>query len=123
MHIACQNDQLEVVEAIATMVTQWINSSDEDHDLQTPLHIASEKGYVRIVKALVNHNAKLRPMRNGATPIHAAVQKGNIEVVEVLLSEYHGAVNTTDDNGKTPLHYAARYCGGHPEIVTALIKG
>ena len=122
MHLACQNDQLEVVETIATMVTQWINSSDEDHDMQTPLHVASEKGYVRIVKALVKHIAELRPMRNGATPIHVAVQKGNIGVLEVLLSEYRDAVNTTDDNGKTPLHYAAQYCGDHPEIINALIE-
>ena len=124
MHLACQNDQLEVVETIATMVTQWINSSDEDNHMQTPLHIASERGYVRIVNALVKQNAKLRPTRNGATPVHLAVQKGNIEVVEVLLSAYHDhdAVNTTDDNGKTPLHYAARYCGNQPEIVTTLVE-
>ena len=122
MHLACQNDQLEVVETIATMVTQWINSSDEDNDMKTPLHVASEKGYVKIVNALVKHNAKLCPMRNGATPIHLAVQKGNIEVVEVLLSAYHDAVNTADNKGETPLHYAAQYCGDHPDIITALIE-
>ena len=122
MHLACQNDHLKVVETIATKVPQWINSSDEDNDMQTPLHIASEKGYVRIVSTLVKCNAKLCPTRDGVTPLHVAVQKGNIEVVESLLSAYHDAVNITDNRGATPLHYAACYCGDHPEIVTALTE-
>ena len=122
MHLACQNDQMEVVETIATMVPQWINSSDKDHDMRTPLHVASEKGYVKIVNALVKHNAKLCHIRNGATPVHIAVQKRHIEVVEALLSAYHGAVNIADNKGATPLHYAAQYCGDHPEIINALIE-
>ena len=124
MHLACQNNQVEVVKTIATMVPQWVNSSDEDKDMQTPLHIASERGYVKIINVLVNHNAKLHPARNGATPIHLGVQKGNIEVVENLLSAYHDqyAVNIADNKGQTPLHYAARYCGDHPELVTTLIE-
>ena len=119
MHLACQNNQLEVVETIATMVPQWINSSDEDNDMQTPLHIVSEKGYVRIVNALVKHNAKLRRIRNGATAVHLAVQKGHIEVVKVLLSAYCDAVKIADYKGATPLHYAAHYCG---EIVATLVE-
>ena len=122
MHIACQNNQVEVVKTIATMVPQWVNSSDSDNNMQTPLHVASEKGFVRIINVLVNHNARLRPTRNGATPIHLAVQKGNIEVVENLLSAYPDEVNTADNIGQTPLHYAARYCGHHPELVTTLIE-
>ena len=122
MHLACQNDQLKVVETIATMVPQWINSSNEDNDMKTPLHIASERGYVRIVNALVKQNAKLCPMRNGATPIHLAVQKGNIQVLENLLSAYHDEVNTADNKGETPLHYAAQCCRDHSDIITALIE-
>ena len=122
MHIACQNNQVEVVKTIATMVPQWVNSSDSDNNMQTPLHVASEKGFVTIINVLVNHNARLRPTRNGATPIHLAVQKGNIEVVENLLSAYPDEVNTADNIGQTPLHYAARYCGHHPELVTTLIE-
>lgn len=124
MHLACQNDQLEVVGIIATMVPQWIDSSDEDNNMQTPLHIASEKGNMEIVSTLVEHNAKLRHMRSGATPIHLAVQKGNIEMVKKLLSAYddHGTVNIADNKGATPFHYAARYCGDHPEIVITLVE-
>ena len=122
MHIACQNNQVEVVKTIAKMVPWWINSSDEDNDMQTPLHIASERGHIKIIDVLVNHNAKLCPTRKRATPIHLAVQKGNIEVVENLLSAYPDEVNTADNKGQTPLHYAAHYCGHHPELVTTLIE-
>ena len=122
MHLACQNNQLEVVEAIATMVPQWINSSDEDNDMQTPLHVASEKGNMEIVSALVEQNAELRPTRNGTTPIHIVVKNKNIEGLRILLSAYPDEVNTADNKQQTPLHHAARYCGDHPEIITTLIE-
>lgn len=122
MHLACQNDQLEVVETIATMIPQWINSSDEDNDMKTPLHVASEKDCIGIVKVLVMQKAKLCSTRNGITPIHMAVQKRNIEVVKTLVSAYPNEINCTDNKGQTPLHYAAQHCGDHPEIVTELIK-
>ena len=122
MHLACQNNQLEVVTIIATMVPWWINSSDEDNDLQTPLHIASEKGNNEIVSALVKHNAKLCPTRSGTTPIHIVVKNGNTEGLKILLSAYPDEVNTVDNKGGTPLHYAALHCGDHPEIITILIE-
>ena len=122
MHLACQNGHLEVVKTIATMVPQWVNSSDSDKDMQTPLHIASEKGYEEIVTVLTMQKPKLRSKRNGTTPIHMAVQKGNIEVMRILLSKYSEEVNTADNDGQTPLHYAAQHCGNHPEIVTELIQ-
>ena len=122
MHLACENGHLKVVETIATMVKQWVNSSDGDNDLKTPLYIASEKGYVKIVNTLVKHNAKLCPTRYGTTPIHVAVQKGNIELVRILLSAYPDDVNTADKKRQTPLHHAALHCEHHPEIITALVQ-
>ena len=122
MHLACQNNQLEVVEAVATMVPQWINSSDEDNDMQTPLHVASEKGNMEIVSALVEHNAELYPTRNGTTPIHIAVKNGGTEVVKILLSAYPNEVDTANNKGETPLHHAVCYCGDHPKMITTLIE-
>ena len=122
MHLACQNDQLEVVETIATMVPQWINSSDEDNDMKTPLHIASEKGNMEIVSALVKHSAKPQPTRNGTTPIHIAVKNRGTEVVKILLSAYPDEVDTANNKGQTPLHHAACYCGDHPKMITTLIE-
>jgi len=122
MHLACQNGHKQVVEAIATMVPEWVDSSDADNDMRTPLHVASENGDEKIVEILVNHNAHLKAMKDGITPIHVAVKKGYTEVVRKLLSKYPDQVNTADMKGKTPLHLAARYCGDHSNIVTELLK-
>ena len=122
MHLACENGQVEVVKKIATMVPQWINSSNEDNDMKTPLHVASEKSYIGIVNELVMQNAKLCSTRDGITPIHMAAQKGNIEVVKALLLAYPNQIDCADNKGQTPLHYAAQHCGDHSEVVTELIE-
>ena len=122
MHLACQNGHEQVVEAIATMVPQWVDSSDADNQMRTPLHVASEKGYVQVVETLVKQKAKLKAMKDGITPIHMAVRKGYIDVVKVLLCAYPDEVNTPVENGRTPLHLAAKHCGNHPGIVTELLK-
>ena len=122
MHLSCQNGHEQVVKAIATRVPQWIDSSDANNDTWTPLHVASEKGYVHVVQTLVNYEATFKVMKHGITPIHIAVKKGYIDVVKVLLCAYPDEVNTPDENGKTPLHLAAKHCGDHPEIVTELLK-
>ena len=122
MHLACENGHLDVVKAIAKLVPQWINSSDSDNDMKTPLHIASENSCVEIINVLIMQKPKLCSTRDGITAIHMAVQKGNVEVVRVLLSAYGNEINCTDNKGQTPLHHAARYCADHPEIVTELVK-
>ena len=122
MYLACQNGHLEVIKLIAEMAPQWVNSSDSDNDMRTPLHVASEKGYEEIVNVLMMHNAIPRPTKNGFTPIHMAVQKGHINVMKTLLSRFPNEVSTADKKKQTPLHHAARECGDYPEIVTELIR-
>ena len=74
---------------------------------------------LRVVETLVKQKAKLKTVKDGITPIHMALQKGYIDVVKVLLCAYPDEVNTPDENGRTPLHLAAKLC---PEIVTELLK-
>ena len=51
-----------------------------------PLLIASQNGYVEIVKLLLSAKAKTSiPMKNGATPLFIASQNGHVEVVKLLL--------------------------------------
>lgn len=122
MHLACQNGHKQVVEAIATMVPQWVDSSDANNGMRTPLHVASENGDEEVVEILVDRNVKLKTMKDGITPIHVAVKECYIKVVKKLLSAYPDEVNTADMKGKTPLHLAARYCGDHLSIVRELLK-
>ena len=122
MHLACQNGHEQVVEAIATRVPQWVDSSDADNGMRTPLHVASENGYAQVIEILVRHKAKFKGTKDGITPIHMAVQKAYIEVVRVLLSAYPDQVNTADMKKNTPLHLAAHYCGNDSSIVTRLLQ-
>jgi ankyrin repeat protein len=85
----------------------------------TPLHVAADRGYLRIVKFLLKHGANPN-MKNdyGNTPLHDAAAFGHREVVKLLLE--HGAnPNIRDNDGYTPLHYAVGFC--YVDVVRVLL--
>ena len=63
----------------------------------TALHIAAAKGYLKIVKLLLDAGASLmvrtvdmempspHSVPNGSTPLHLAAQKGLVSIVQVML--------------------------------------
>ena len=73
----------------------------------TPLHQASLKGNLEMVKLLIEHGADMNVKNNyGKTPLHWASFKGHLEITQLLIK--HGAdLNAKDNNGWTPLHAAA----------------
>ena len=57
-----------------------------DNTGSTPLHIASEKGYLDICKALLENAAKVNLFNEkGETPIHIASEKGYFAICDILL--------------------------------------
>ncbi|XP_067649126.1 uncharacterized protein [Haliotis asinina] len=77
----------------------------------TPLHIASERGRLGIVKLLLSRDYDINEKgpRVAATPLHYACQGGHMDVVCHLLQ--NGAdINSPDWVCRTPLHWAAS-CG------------
>ncbi|XP_046369650.2 uncharacterized protein LOC124144336 [Haliotis rufescens] len=77
----------------------------------TPLHIASERGRLGIVKLLLSRDFDINEKgpRVAATPLHYACQGGHMDVVCYLLQ--NGAeINSPDWVLRTPLHWAAS-CG------------
>jgi len=51
----------------------------------TPLHFASDKGFLSIVEYLVNQKADVNSKNNdGQTPLHFATEGGYINIVQYL---------------------------------------
>ena len=88
---------------------------------QTALHFAAKKGYINIVKLLVDKGAIIdaKDSQYSVTPLHVAATVGHVEIVEYFLA--NGAtIDIKNKNNQTPLHFAVRE--GHLEIVKRLIE-
>jgi ankyrin repeat protein len=77
------------------------NENDE-----TPLMIASIKGYMEIAKLLIDKGADVN--KPGWTPLHYAASKGNVQMIRLLLEE-NAYIDAASPNGTTPLMMAAGY--------------
>jgi uncharacterized protein len=84
---------------------------------ETPLMLASLRGEMGLVNALVERDADIN--RPGWTPLHYAATGGKTEVIGVLL-ERHAYIDTESPNGTTPLMMAAQY--GTPRAVKHLLE-
>jgi ankyrin repeat protein len=86
----------------------------------TPLHQASDKGHVEVVRVLLEHGADVTAQNEDElTPLHRASRSGREEIVRVLLE--HGADPAArDKNRMTPLHWAS--ARGHVEVARILLE-
>jgi ankyrin repeat protein len=78
---------------------------------QTPLHWASEKGHIEIVRALLEAGAGVDVRKydeDGLSPISYACKGKHFEVFRALV-EAGGDVNKLDSRGRTALHHASLY--------------
>ena len=97
----------------------------KDKDGYTTLLLLScKRGYVGIVRALLNdeHNADVYinyRTYGGDTPLMLAVRHGCDNVVHALLSDSQCPVDAKGQDGYTALHYSCRY--GHVNIVRTLV--
>lgn len=87
---------------------------------QTPLCLATQKGYSRLVRLLLEHNADCNSEDEGRfTPLHIAASNGFASSADELIR--HGAkIDCKTRNGVTPLHYAVQ--GGHASVVSLLVS-
>ena len=113
--LAVREPSLKVAELLASWPqtrTEVRNAHDE-----SPLMLAALKGFLPLVKKLVNNDADVN--KPGWTPLHYAATGGHVPVIEFLLDE-SAYIDAESPNGTTPLMMAAMY--GSPEAVKFLIQ-
>ena len=86
----------------------------------TPLHVASQNGYLEIAQVFIEHGASVdSEVADGQTPLHLASHYGHLEIAQVLIA--HGAsVDKEEEYEQTPLCVASR--NGHLGIAQVLIE-
>ncbi|RKL01772.1 hypothetical protein BFJ71_g5101 [Fusarium oxysporum] len=87
---------------------------------KTPLHVASENGFLDATKLLLDKGADIQAKAYGrCSPLHIASANGHLEVAKMLLDK--GAnVNAEGIARATPLHEASK--NGHLEVVRLLLN-
>lgn len=113
--IAVREPSLKVAQLLAgwpKVKAEVRNDKDE-----SVLMLAALKGYLPLVKQLVENDADVN--KPGWTPLHYAASSGQVAVIEFLL-ENSAYIDAESPNGSTPLMMAAMY--GSPEAVKVLIQ-
>ena len=76
------------------------------NNLIKPLLLAAEKGYIDIVRLLLEQGAPINVLREGESLLLELLQRGNAEIVKLLL-KYRAKVKPT--NRRIPLNTAISY--------------
>ncbi|XP_044579759.1 uncharacterized protein LOC123261929 [Cotesia glomerata] len=118
IEFAVAKGHLEVVKILFGYTKMKINNKGIDNF--TMLHIASQEGYLDIVKYLVEKGADVHATnKSGSKPIHIAAREGHVSIVEFFFS-IKMSNNTLGHQGQTLLHYAV--VAPKKEIVEYLIN-
>ena len=93
---------------VQALLRRGANVNITDHKAKTPLHRASQAGFVKITALLFDHGAELEIADNkGCTPIFDAAHYGRVETLKMLI-ERGANIHHTESRGETPLFAAAR---------------
>ena len=91
---------------------------------RTPIHMASEKGHLNIVKFLVqNGHDPSAQCEKGMTPIYLASKYGNLDVVKYLISNFYDnfydIFMTDHENWFSSIHVSV--INGHLDVLKVLV--
>ena len=108
-----------IVNFLVVEHAQDVDSQSFD-DWSTALHLASAKGHVEVVRALLDKGADAAAVdKRGSTPLHLASNGGHAGVVRVLL-ERGADASAEDEQEISPPMLAVR--GGHVEVTKTFLE-
>ena len=80
----------KAIDVVRQLLEHGADPNARDHNLSSPLHLASIRGQLEISRLLLSHGANVDEKdEEGRTPLQVASSKGHIEIIK-LLSD-HGA--------------------------------
>ncbi|XP_071388787.1 fibronectin type 3 and ankyrin repeat domains protein 1-like [Centroberyx affinis] len=118
LHQAVNMNDEEEVNKVLQSGTVYVNGTDKLG--LTPLMLAAQKGYTRIVHKLVEYGADVN-MKNGSgkDSLMLACFAGHLDIVKYL-RRFGATWQSRDMGGCSPLHWAAD--GGHLAIIAYMIQ-
>ncbi|XP_071697139.1 probable protein S-acyltransferase 23 isoform X2 [Rutidosis leptorrhynchoides] len=79
-----------------------------DNVQQTALHWAAVRGSVAAAEVLLQNGARVEASDvNGYRAVHVAAQYGQTSFLNYIVVKYHADFDVPDNDGRTPLHWAA----------------
>ena len=116
--IASSQGQLSMVELLLEKHNANINAQNIEG--LTPLIIACQHAQINVITFLVQKGANLEiTQKGGWTALVRVSFDGRLDLAQILVEQGNANINAHDDDGFTPLSYAAQ--NGHINVVEYLI--
>lgn len=108
--------------AIKRLIKQGEDINESDENGSTPLLVASDYGYQKIIKYLIEEcNVDIDKVDNdGDNPLMVASFKGHLNIVRYFVEECKMDINHRNNDGETPLIQASAQ--GNLEVVKYLVE-
>ncbi|TSK87475.1 Caskin-1 [Bagarius yarrelli] len=118
LHYAAWQGKSEPMKMLLKSGSSVNGPSDEG---QIPLHLAAQHGHYDVSEMLLQHQSNPCIVDNaGKTPLDLACEFGRVGVSDTEHAEQNVKRDSTDPNGTSPLHLAAK--NGHIDIIRLLIQ-
>lgn len=102
---AALNNFTDIVQYI---IEHGANVHATDNAGQTALHWAAVRGSIAAADVLLQNGARVEAADiNGYRAVHVAAQYGQTAFVNHIVAKYHADLNVPDNDGRSPLHWAA----------------
>jgi len=124
LHIASKEGFVMLIDLLmsAKPTKADVDRRTGDRKQETALHIAiidNDEDAIPVTRSLLKHKANVNlACADGWSSLHKVAQTGNYEVAQLLLGA-GAAVNSTDNDGATPLHYSLAQ--SHVQLVKLLL--
>ena len=127
LHQAASENNIDWIQAL---IAAKANINEKDQTGMTPLHIAAQSGFGKLLKLLIDNGGEANQLNNSGKTVlkiaekyknlHQAASEDNIDWVQALIAA-KANINEKNHEGMTPLHLAAQKKSG--KIITSLVKG